>query len=127
MQFCIILHEEDVEEDNSHASRNHHISRCYQIGGSCSMRSISKLFEITFVRFHRSIQLEICAFLIKRYHICSGNRFKVALRGVDPSMTEDKLGQILKSVKKEGFLNYFGLQRFGSQVRNLTHIFKRFF
>lgn len=44
----------------------------------------------------------------------NGNRFKIALRqiSVDTSVVEESL----KSVQEKGFVNYYGLQRFGNSA-----------
>mmetsp|Transcript_27244 Transcript_27244/g.76096 ORF Transcript_27244/g.76096 Transcript_27244/m.76096 type:complete len:659 (+) Transcript_27244:89-2065(+) len=42
----------------------------------------------------------------------SGNRFTVVVRGV--SETDTDIVKSVESVSKDGFLNYFGMQRFGS-------------
>eukprot|EP01031_Cornospumella_fuschlensis_P028057 gene28057-33875_t len=41
----------------------------------------------------------------------SGNQFELVLRGVDAS--DEDIKQACESLKKRGFVNYFGLQRFG--------------
>ena len=41
-----------------------------------------------------------------------GNRFTIALRLLDP-VSQSHLTQNVENVKKTGFVNYFGLQRFG--------------
>ena len=49
-----------------------------------------------------------------------GNRFTLALRfleHIDPS----KIDKNIENLKKSGFVNYFGLQRFGSKLEVKTH------
>ncbi|XP_055385256.1 pseudouridylate synthase 7 homolog [Condylostylus longicornis] len=41
-----------------------------------------------------------------------GNRFKIALRHIDGD--EDKIVKCLESIREKGFINYYGLQRFGN-------------
>ena len=43
-----------------------------------------------------------------------GNRFSVALRFIDHKIPSDQILQNVKIVEKHGFINYFGMQRFGS-------------
>ena len=49
-----------------------------------------------------------------------GNRFKVVLRDVKPKHVVDDFVDVvtssLESVKERGFINYFGLQRFGGTM-----------
>ena len=52
----------------------------------------------------------------------SGNRFKIVLRNVPlealevhPTSKESLVGQAFDAVRHQGFLNYFGLQRFGTR------------
>jgi len=50
-----------------------------------------------------------------------GNRFSVALRFIDINIVDELIAANVKSVEKNGFVNYFGMQRFGTySVR--THI-----
>lgn len=44
-----------------------------------------------------------------------GNRFTLALRFLG-EMDETQIAKNIENVKKTGFINYFGLQRFGSKV-----------
>ena len=48
-----------------------------------------------------------------------GNRFKIALRQItaDPALVEASL----QSVKERGFVNYYGLQRFGNSAEVPTY------
>lgn len=43
-----------------------------------------------------------------------GNRFSVALRFIDENIEDSAIYKNVKNVEKEGFINYFGMQRFGS-------------
>lgn len=43
-----------------------------------------------------------------------GNRFTIALRFLDPP-SDDDVQKNCENLQREGFLNYFGLQRFGSK------------
>lgn len=47
-----------------------------------------------------------------------GNRFTIALRDLDinSDADEENIHSAIKSLKKQGFINYFGMQRFGSGV-----------
>jgi len=50
-----------------------------------------------------------------------GNRFKVVLRSVRPKAEVDNFQALvnssLESVKRSGFINYYGLQRVGRRLR----------
>ncbi|GLG99484.1 Pseudouridylate synthase 7 homolog-like Protein [Gryllus bimaculatus] len=48
-----------------------------------------------------------------------GNRFRIALRNVTGS--DDQIEKAMASLSEQGFLNYYGLQRFGSSVSVPTH------
>mmetsp|Transcript_35254 Transcript_35254/g.140095 ORF Transcript_35254/g.140095 Transcript_35254/m.140095 type:complete len:455 (-) Transcript_35254:3023-4387(-) len=50
----------------------------------------------------------------------SGNQFTILLRGIDEATTPETISHAVRSVKEAGFINYFGLQRFGGG-RNPTH------
>lgn len=43
-----------------------------------------------------------------------GNRFSVALRFIDRNIDNAMIKSNVENVKKNGFVNYFGMQRFGS-------------
>lgn len=43
-----------------------------------------------------------------------GNRFSVALRFIDRAIADERIAQNVKNVEKYGFVNYFGMQRFGA-------------
>jgi tRNA pseudouridine13 synthase len=43
-----------------------------------------------------------------------GNRFSVALRFIDKSISNESISKNVKNIEKLGFINYFGMQRFGS-------------
>lgn len=43
-----------------------------------------------------------------------GNRFSVALRFIDRNIPNSDIKRNVENVKKNGFVNYFGMQRFGS-------------
>jgi len=45
-----------------------------------------------------------------------GNRFSIAFRFVDDDIHTDSLLKNIETVSKDGFINYFGLQRFGSKA-----------
>lgn len=49
----------------------------------------------------------------------SGNQFRIALRNA--CETDEKIEQIMKSLQVNGFINYYGLQRFGSVPTIPTH------
>lgn len=48
-----------------------------------------------------------------------GNRFRIALRNV--SADEDAIDKSLQKFKESGFINYYGLQRFGNHASVPTH------
>jgi TruD family tRNA pseudouridine synthase len=43
-----------------------------------------------------------------------GNRFSVALRFIDAKTPDEVIIKNMEQVQKNGFINYFGMQRFGS-------------
>ena len=43
-----------------------------------------------------------------------GNRFSVALRFIPHEISDSEIGKNVANVKEHGFINYFGMQRFGS-------------
>ena len=43
-----------------------------------------------------------------------GNRFSVALRYIKDDIPDSTIAQNIKNVETHGFINYFGMQRFGS-------------
>lgn len=43
-----------------------------------------------------------------------GNRFSVALRFISRDLTNEQISQNVNRVVENGFINYFGMQRFGS-------------
>lgn len=49
----------------------------------------------------------------------TGNRFRIALRNV--TVNEDIVNKALSSLKTNGFINYFGLQRFGNSAKIPTY------
>lgn len=51
----------------------------------------------------------------------SGNRFKIVIREVDEQNNEI-IESGIDSLKKNGFINYFGLQRFGTCTEAPTHL-----
>lgn len=44
----------------------------------------------------------------------SGNRFSVALRFIPNDITAEMIAANVENLKKNGFINYFGMQRFGT-------------
>lgn len=44
----------------------------------------------------------------------SGNRFELAIKDVAASLTEDELNATMAHFSTHGFINYFGMQRFGT-------------
>jgi tRNA pseudouridine13 synthase len=50
----------------------------------------------------------------------SGNRFKITIRNVDEK-NDEKIQSGIEYLKNNGFINYFGLQRFGTCVEVPTH------
>lgn len=51
----------------------------------------------------------------------SGNRFKIVLRELSEK-NDLTISKSIESLKNNGFLNYFGLQRFGNNIEVPTHI-----
>ncbi|CAF0783295.1 unnamed protein product [Brachionus calyciflorus] len=51
----------------------------------------------------------------------TGNRFKLVLREISES-NDDYIREGLESLKNKGFINYFGLQRFGNSPEIPTHM-----
>lgn len=51
----------------------------------------------------------------------SGNKFGITLRGVQTDITGEVLEPRITQLGKTGFVNYFGLQRFGSANESGTH------
>ena len=43
-----------------------------------------------------------------------GNRFSVALRFINHDIGDAQIRANVQSVRNQGFINYFGMQRFGS-------------
>ena len=52
---------------------------------------------------------------MKESRYSAGNRFDVTIRRV-PAADKAKVEAAFASLKATGFLNYFGLQRFGTQT-----------
>lgn len=50
-----------------------------------------------------------------------GNRFELAIRDVT-NITEEQLARTVKAFAQDGFINYFGLQRFGSNSAVPSHL-----
>ena len=44
----------------------------------------------------------------------AGNRFSVALRFIPADIEDSEIAKNVEAAKSEGFLNYFGMQRFGT-------------
>eukprot|EP00795_Rhopilema_esculentum_P017264 gene17264-8827_t len=44
----------------------------------------------------------------------SGNQFSIVLRNISLTASEELLSKIIESLRGSGFINYFGMQRFGS-------------
>lgn len=63
----------------------------------------------------RRIELTGLHYSDKEYGLgfLNGNQFSVVLRFIDKSVSNDEVGLGVESLKK-GFINYFGMQRFGS-------------
>ncbi|MCH9814459.1 MAG: tRNA pseudouridine(13) synthase TruD [Epsilonproteobacteria bacterium] len=82
--------------------------------------SMPKKFEASLEKLnHQNIKI-----LEKNYHNnklktghLKGNRFFIRLKKVNPTDAQ-KLKEIIKTIKKEGFPNYFGYQRFGREGDN---------
>ncbi|CAJ1363228.1 unnamed protein product [Effrenium voratum] len=53
----------------------------------------------------------------------SGNRFNVVMRGIsDEELSSESLRRSCAALERRGFLNYFGTQRFGSQMIRSYHV-----
>lgn len=50
-----------------------------------------------------------------RLGLLNGNRFRIALRSIDGERADIESG--LESIREKGFINYYGLQRFGNCVK----------
>ena len=50
-----------------------------------------------------------------------GNNFKIVLRNIDINLKDNDILQSLNEIKKTGFINYFGMQRFGKNPNIPTH------
>jgi len=46
--------------------------------------------------------------------LANGNRFSVALRFIPKEISDDQIAFQVNRIIKDGFINYFGMQRFGS-------------
>jgi tRNA pseudouridine13 synthase len=67
---------------------------------------------------HKNIKLEILGYSHKPLNLghLLGNRFEIVLRGIDKRENEVcRIEKLLDSLSKNGFLNYFGQQRFGTR------------
>ncbi len=53
----------------------------------------------------------------------AGNRFKILIREV--SLNASSIENCVNSLKQTGFVNYFGLQRFGNSIDAPTHAIGR--
>ncbi|KAF4668110.1 hypothetical protein FOL47_003174 [Perkinsus chesapeaki] len=42
-----------------------------------------------------------------------GNRFRIRIRGISPSVSKEQIDSVLSHVREHGFINYVGMQRFG--------------
>lgn len=51
----------------------------------------------------------------------SGNRFKIVIRDVKEK-SDELIRSAIDSLKSNGFINYFGLQRFGNSAESPTHL-----
>jgi tRNA pseudouridine13 synthase len=51
----------------------------------------------------------------------SGNQFVITLRGVQQEVTDSLISSRIDQLRALGFINYFGLQRFGSATDTGTH------
>lgn len=78
-----------------------------------------RLFKIS--RFMGGVYLGNYCFKEKPLRLgdLKGNQFKIALRHVEGS--EEQINAGLESLKKHGFINYYGLQRFGTNKAVPTH------
>ncbi len=54
-----------------------------------------------------------------------GNRFQVIIRSIQRKVSQSELGEFCSDAESHGFLNYYGLQRFGSK-RPIMHKIGRF-
>ncbi len=51
-----------------------------------------------------------------------GNRFKLVVRRVNNQIDNESIEKALYAFKENGFINYFGLQRFGTCIEAPTHL-----
>ena len=52
----------------------------------------------------------------------SGNHFKIALRSIQPNFDITQIHALFTQLKENGFLNYYGLQRFGNRTVRTHHV-----
>ena len=52
----------------------------------------------------------------------SGNQFEVCLRQVDANFSKEQIDCLFCNLQKVGFLNYYGLQRFGTRSVRTHHV-----
>ena len=52
----------------------------------------------------------------------SGNRFSLVLRALPDDVTDESVLQSVRALSDRGFINYFGLQRFGRSAVSTHHI-----
>jgi tRNA pseudouridine13 synthase len=51
-----------------------------------------------------------------------GNRFSICLRRIDPNFSNEQINSLFEQLKSKGFLNYYGLQRFGTRKVRTHHV-----
>ena len=51
-----------------------------------------------------------------------GNRFSICLRRIDPNFSDEHINALFDQLKSKGFLNYYGLQRFGTRKVRTHHV-----
>ena len=50
-----------------------------------------------------------------------GNRFKLAIREVETGLRTEDINETIEALRNNGFVNYFGTQRFGTCIDVPTH------
>ena len=46
----------------------------------------------------------------------TGNRFTLIIRNIEPEVTQERVSALVEAFARDGFVNYYGLQRFGTQA-----------
>ncbi|KAF4519801.1 hypothetical protein B566_EDAN006815 [Ephemera danica] len=92
---------------------------------TCQRACIKKVFPNKISSAARTLRglsagdFEFCSSALQLGQL-AGNRFQIVLRNVTGS--DEQIDTAMNSLSKHGFLNYFGLQRFGTQSVSTHHI-----